>query len=63
MALEIIEFRRISVDFHSTVRSRSSDHQDVKLLYEAYQTKRKQIKDRVLMNIRSHCRQRAQQVK
>ncbi|XP_020615215.1 uncharacterized protein LOC110053333 [Orbicella faveolata] len=37
------------------------DLQDVKLLYEAYQTKRKQIKDRVLMNIRSHCRQRAQQ--
>ncbi|KAL9985987.1 hypothetical protein ACROYT_G000040 [Oculina patagonica] len=39
------------------------DHRDVKLLYEAYQTKRKQIRDRVLMNIRQHCRHPQQQVK
>ncbi|XP_078367663.1 uncharacterized protein LOC144651588 [Oculina patagonica] len=37
------------------------DHRDVKLLYEAYQTKRKQIRDRVLMNIRQHCRHPQQQ--
>ena len=38
------------------------DHQDVKVLYDAYQTKRKQIRDRVLMNIKLHCRQCHQQV-
>ncbi|CAH3178304.1 unnamed protein product [Porites lobata] len=38
------------------------DHQDVKVLYEAYQTKRKLIRDRVVMNVRMHCRKRKQQV-
>ncbi|KAJ7339659.1 hypothetical protein OS493_006066 [Desmophyllum pertusum] len=37
------------------------DHRDVKLLYEAYQTKRKQTRDRVFTNIRLHCRQREHQ--
>lgn len=40
----------------------SRDHQDVKVLYEAYQTKRKLIRDRVVMNVRMHCRKRKQQV-
>ncbi|XP_073243057.1 uncharacterized protein [Porites lutea] len=37
------------------------DHQDVNVLYEAYQTKRKLIRDRVVMNVRMHCRKRKQQ--
>ncbi|XP_027044834.1 uncharacterized protein LOC113672704 isoform X1 [Pocillopora damicornis] len=37
------------------------DHKDVKVLYEAYQRKRKQTRDRVRKNIRSFCRQRDQQ--
>ena len=40
----------------------SRDHQDVKVLYEAYQTKRKLIRDRVIMNVRIHFRKRKQQV-
>ena len=40
----------------------SRDHQDVKVLYEAYQTKRKLIRNRVVMNVRMHCRKRKQQV-
>ena len=40
----------------------SRDHQDVKVLFEAYQTKRKLIRDRVVMNVRMHCRKRKQQV-
>ncbi|XP_022782527.1 uncharacterized protein LOC111323420 [Stylophora pistillata] len=37
------------------------DHKDVKVLYEAYQRKRIQTRDRVQMNVRSFCRQRDQQ--
>ena len=35
----------------------------MKVLYEDYQRKRKQTRDRVRKNIRSFCRQRDQQVK
>jgi len=41
----------------------SRDQQDVKTLYDAFQTKRKQMRDRVLMNIRLHCRQGELQVR